>query len=103
MQLSIRKWTCYGNNQQLLIITFFNIKMSLKLTDVTEEEWDRFAKQTAKRIINNGLGDGRKRHIGDYSHKRLLLKFGQILPFKKHNLRLEWFDRVDAEIKRMKK
>ena len=70
----------------------------LNLNQVSEEEWKRFAKQTAKRLIRNGLADGRKRHIGDYSHKRLLLKFGCALPTEENKLRTAWFDRVDDEI-----
>jgi len=73
---------------------------SLRLSQVTEEEWNRFAKQTAKRIIGKGLGDGRKRHIGDYAHRRLCLKFGHALPEKENELRHKWFDRVDAEIEK---
>ena len=79
-----------------------NTNKALKLSQVSEEEWRRFAKQTAKRLIKNGLADGRKRHIGDYSHRRLLLKFGQILSNKENNLRHNWFDKVDNEICNLK-
>lgn len=75
----------------------------IKLDRVTGEEWKRFSKQTARRIINNGLGDGRKRHVGDYDHRRLLLKFGQRLPEKQNELRHLWFRMVDEEICKIKK
>ena len=76
--------------------------MKIRLDHVSKYEWKRFAKQTAKRLIKNGLADGRKRHIGDYSHRRLDLKFGQQLPKKQHILRFNWFDLVNAELKKLK-
>ena len=71
------------------------------LSKLTTTELRRFTKQTAKRIIKNGKGDGRKRIIADYDHRMVLLKFGYKLPKKEQELRLEWFCLVDQKIREL--